>query len=139
MPHRHILVLTLLALSMVGAGAIVLVLSASGPRAPHLWWLFLVVLPLGLVTVVLMGKSWAAMVCVAYGTIGLALDLATVISVLGRGEDSNVSLALSIVSGSANLVLIIFGGRASWAALEGPWPPKSRPPSPPSPSSSSRI
>ena len=121
MSHRHILALTLLTLSMVGAAAVVFVLSASGAGSPHLvWWLFLVVLPLGLVMVVLMGKPWAGMVCVAYGTIGLALDLATLISVLGKREDSNLTLALSVISGSANLMLIVFGGRAFWAALEGP-------------------
>ena len=140
MPHRHILLLALLALGTVGATTVLLVLSSPGAEAPHVvWWLFLVIFPLVLMTIILMGRPWAAMVCVAYGTIGLALDLATVISVLGGREDSILTLALSSVSGSANFVLIVFGGRAFWAALEGQRPPESRPPSPPSPSSSSRV
>jgi|SRR5690348_12996979 len=136
MPHRPILLLTLLGLGTVGAATVVLVLSPSGAGPPHVvWWLFLVILPVLLMTMILIGRPWAAMVCVAYGTIGLALDLATVISVVG-GREHNLTLTLSLMSGIANFALIVFGGRAFWAALGGPRPPESRPPSPPSPSSS---
>jgi len=137
MPHRRVLLLALLTLATVGVATLLLVLSPAAPRAPHvLWWLFLVLLPLGLATVIFMRRGWAAMVCVAYGTIGLALDLATVVSILGGRDGSDLALALSLVSGSANFVMIVFGGRAFWADLERRGPQGSRPPNPPSPSSS---
>src|SRR5262245_16179968 len=137
MPHRRVLLLTLLTLGTVGAATLLVVLSPASAGAPHvLWWLFLVLLPLGLATVIFTGRGWAAMLCVAYGTIGLALDLATVVSILGGHEGSDPALARSLVSGSANFVLIVFGGRAFWADLERRGLQGSRTPNPPSPSSS---
>jgi hypothetical protein len=84
-----------------------------------------------------MGWAWAAMACVVYGTIGLALDLATVTSILSERGGTGTLLALSGLSGLFNLLLIVFGGRAFVRALQGPTPPGSRPPNPPSPFSSS--
>jgi hypothetical protein len=140
MPHRAILLITLLTLITVGATTLWLVLAPAASEAPQvMWWLFLVVLPVALATAILIGWTWAAMLCVVYGTIGLALDLATVVSVLGGREGSDLTLCLSIVSGSANGVLIIFGGRAFSSLLEERRPPGSRPPSPPFPSSSSPV
>lgn len=137
MPHQRILIVTLLTTATVGVATVLLVLSPATPGAPHiLWWLFLVMLPLALATAILMGQTWAAMACVAYGTIGLALDLATVVSILGGHEGTDVTLSLSVVSGSANFGLILFGGRAFWSALQELRPRGSRPPNPPpSPSS----
>lgn len=138
MPHRNVLVMTLLTLAAAGVVILLLVVRPSAPAtSPRtVWWLFLVVVPCVLIALVLLGKAWAAMVCVAYGTIGLALDLATVISIVRRQEGADLTLGLSLVSGSANFLLIVFGARAFWAALEGRQPPRYRPPSPPSPSSS---
>ena len=65
-----------------------------------------------------MGWAWAAMACVVYGTIGLALDLATVVSILGGQEGPDLTLALSVVSGGGNFTLIVFGGRAFWTVLQ---------------------
>ena len=119
MPYRQVLVVTLLILATVGAATLMLVLLPARAEALHvMWWIFLVILPLALATVVLMGWTWAAMGCVAYGTIGLALDFATVVSVLGGREESDLTLILSVVSGSANFVLIVFGGRAFWTVLQ---------------------
>jgi hypothetical protein len=116
---------------------VLLVLTPAMPGAPHrLWWLFLVLLPLALTTAILLGWGWAAMACVAYGTIGLALDLATLVAVLGGREGSDFTLTLSVVSGSANFALILFGGRAFWTVLQAPRPRGSRPPNPPAPSTS---
>jgi hypothetical protein len=132
--------MTLLTLTTVGGATLLLVLAPAASGAPHvMWWLFLVVLPVAMATAIVVGWIWSAMVCVVYGTIGLALDLATVVSVLGGREGSDLTLFLSIVSGSANFVLIIFGGRAFWTLLEERRPPGSRPPSPPFPSSSSPV
>ena len=134
MPHRHILIATLLTLATVGMATLFLVLSPAMPGAPHvMWWLLLVMLPIALAMAILRSWMWPAMICVIYGTIGLALDLATVVSILGGGEESDLTLALSVVSGSANFVLIVFGGRAFWDVLQERQPRGSRPPSPPSP------
>ena len=121
----------------MGVATILLVLSPMSRISPLVWWLFLVILPMGLAAAILAEWTWPAMVCVAYGTIGLALDLATMVSILGGRQDSDVTLPLSAVSGSANFVLIVFGGRAFWTALQEPGPRESRPPNPPFPSSSS--
>ena len=135
MPHRNVLVVTLLlTLASVGSATLLLVVRPAAQATAHAgWWLFLVLLPVLLIVMVLTGKAWAAMVCVAYGTIGLALDVATVVSIVGGPEGSDLTLWLSIVSGSANLLLIVSAGRAFWAALEGQQPAEFRPPSPPSP------
>lgn len=135
MPHRNVLVVTLLlTLASVGSATLLLVVRPAAQATVHAgWWLFLVLLPVLLIVMVLTGKAWAAMVCVAYGTIGLALDVATVVSIVGGPEGSDLTLWLSIVSGSANLLLIVSAGRAFWAALEGQQPAEFRPPSPPSP------
>ena len=132
--------MTLLTLTIVGGATLWLVLAPAASRAPHpMWWVFLVMLPVALATAIVIGWAWSAVVCVVYGTIGLALDLATVVSVLGGRGESDVTLGLSIVSGSANGALVIFGGRAFWTLLEQRRPPGSRPPSPPFPSSSSPV
>src|SRR6476620_4139756 len=138
MPHRQILLVTLLTLAAVGVATLVLVLSPTMPGSPHvLWWFFLVLLPLGLAAALLLGWGWAAMASVAYGTIGLAVDLATVVSILGGREGSDLTLALSVVSGSANFALIVLGVGASWTIMQAIGPRGSRPPNPPSPSPSS--
>jgi hypothetical protein len=123
MPYRPVLLVTLLMLAIVGAATLMLVLLPTRAEALHvLWWIFLVILPLVLATALLMGWAWAAMGCVAYGTIGLALDFATVVSILGGREGADLTLILSVVSGSANFVLIVFGGRAFWTVLQGQQP-----------------
>lgn len=81
--------------------------------------------------------TWAAMASVCYGTIGLALDIATMAAILAGEERSEHMLALSTISGIGNFLLIVFGGRAFWSALQEAQPPRSRPPNPPSPASSS--
>lgn len=137
MPYRRILLVTLLTIAAVGIATLLLVLSPTMPGTPQIWWwVFLVLLPLGFTSALVFGWGWAAMACVAYGTIGLAIDLATVVSILGGREASDLTLPLSVVSGSANFALIVFGGRAFWTTLQGRGPQGSLPPNPPSPSSS---
>ena len=137
MPYRRILLVTLLTIAAVGIATLLFVLSPTMPGTPQVWWwVFLVLLPLVFASALVLGWGWATMACVAYGTIGLAVDLATVVSILGGRERSDLTLALSAVSGSANFALIVFGGRASWATLQGHGPQGSRPPNPPSPLSS---
>lgn len=123
MPHRHVLLVTLLTLATAGGATLLLAPPLTTAETLHFaWWFFLVVLPLVLASVLLMGWAWAAMACVVYGTIGLALDLATAVSMLSGHERSVLTLALTVVSGSANFAMIVFGGREFWTALQRPRP-----------------
>jgi hypothetical protein len=138
MQHRGTLLLLLVALGAIGLGTIQRSFSPDILQTTRLLWMFaLVVVPLAFGGAILIGWTWATMACVIYGTIGLALDLATVTSILGGRGGTNGMLALSGISGTANFLLIVFGGRAFWSCLQGSPPPESRPPNPPSPFSSS--
>jgi hypothetical protein len=138
MQHQGLLVLLLTALSIVGLATMVEAFSPDLSVAAQFGWgLLLMLLPLCLAGALWKEWAWAAMACVVYGTVGLALDLATVISILGGKGGTDTMLALSGISGTLNLLLIVFGGRAFWSALQRLQPPKSHPPNPPSPSSSS--
>ena len=96
------------------------------------WWIgFLVLLPLGLAILVWLELRWTAMACVIYATVGLALDLATVVQILTRETDVFTSLMISLVSGLLNFLLIVFGGRSFLDLPLAPPPRESRPPSPP--------
>lgn len=101
------------------------------------WGIFLVLIPLTLCGMIWMGMTWAPMVCVIYGTIGLALDLATLTSILEERAGADSLLLLSGLSGTVNLLLIVFGGRAFWSCLQKSSPPEPLPPNPPPRSSSS--
>jgi len=138
MRHQGLLLLILAALSAVGLGTILGAFSPDLTATAQVGWgLFLMILPLALAGALLRAWTWASMACVVYGTIGLALDLATTISIVGGKGGTDMLLALSGMSGALNLLLIVFGGRAFWSALQGLQPPGSHPPNPPSPSSSS--
>jgi hypothetical protein len=137
MRYRAITAGTLLIVSVVGIATIQLTFSPALPMTGYvLWWLFLVLLPLILAGIVMLGWIWSAMAGVVYGTLGLAIDLSTILALLGEPYESYLKLILSIVSAGANFSLIVLGARASWSALEERQPPQSRPPSPPFLSSS---
>lgn len=126
------------------AGLVVVQLGAllvrqDGPATPGsqvLWITFLVVIPLGLAAVVALRLRWAAMACVIYGTVGLALDLATAVQIVTKESALYPTLLSSGVSGLLNFLLIAFGGQQFLDVSPGPWPPESRPPNPPSSCSS---
>jgi len=140
MQHRGTLLVLLAILSLVGLATVEFALSQDGSQATHLVWVvMLVFIPLSLGGAIWMAWTWAAMACVIYGTIGLALDLATVTSILGSRGGMSRMLALSGVSGTVNFLMIVYGGRAFWSSLQGSPPPESRPPNPPTPFSSSAI
>lgn len=137
MQQKTFLLIVLVGLTMIGAGTIQNAFPADQTGAARTaWGLFLVLLPLALACALWMGWTWAAMACVVYGTIGLALDLATATSILGGHDGIDTMLAFSGMSGLLNLLLIIFGGLVFWNCLQGLSPRVSHPPSPPSPSSS---
>ena len=100
--------------------------------------LYLIAFPITLAGLVWIGWTWTSMTCVIYGTVGLALDLATVTSILGGQGETSALFLLSAMSGTVNFLLILFGGRAFLHSFQGTALPESRPPSPPSPSSSAR-
>lgn len=128
------------ALLAVLSGLILLQLSLflsgrgpSGPVSQTLWVGFLVIVPTALAGMVAVHLRWGAMACVVYGTVGLALDLATVVQVLTKEGDLLPALLASGLSGALNFLLIVFGGQQFLHDPPGPWPPESRPPSlPPS-------
>jgi len=98
-----------------------------------LWIVFLILIPLGLIGPVWMAWRWSAMACVVYGTIGLALDLATLVSIAPHLGEEIATAALSGLSGLANFFLVLFGGRSFLHLPSKVSPPESHPPNPPSP------
>ena len=124
-------------LSLIGAQTTQLTPAATS-AGRIAWMLYLVVCPLALAGLVWIGWTWTAMACVIYGTVGLALDLATVTSILGGQAEIGTLFLFSAISGIVNFSLILFGGRAFLHSSLGTALPVSRPPNPPSPSSSAR-
>ena len=130
---KRTVLLTLLAgIVAVGLGAL-----TAGPEPvtarTQPWWIgFLVLTPLGLAMLVWRGFWWAAMACVMYGTVGLALDLATTIQVLRNDSEVGPSFLNTLISGCLNVLLILFGGRSFLDVTQAPTPQESRPPNPPS-------
>jgi len=137
MRHTWILIALLVGLCLIGATTTQLVPAAT--EAGRIgWMLYLLVFPLTLAGLVWMGWTWTAMACVVYGTVGLALDLATVTSILSGQGETGVLFLFSVTSGVMNFLLILFGTRAFLHSFQETALPVSRPPSPPSPSSSAR-
>ena len=137
MRHTWTLIGLLAALCLIGATTTQLIPAATEAGRVG-WMLYLIACPIALAGLVRIGWTWTAMACVMYGTVGLALDLATVASILGGQRDIGTLLFFSAMSGVVNFLLILFGGRAFLHSFQGTALPESRPPSPPSPSSSSR-
>jgi len=137
MRHTWTLVCLLAGLCLIGANTTQFVSAATGAGRIG-WMLYLIAFPIILAGLVWIGWTWTAMACVIYGTVGLALDLATVTSILGGQGETGALFLFSAMSGIVNFLLILFGGRAFLHSSLGVALPESRPPSPPSPSSSAR-
>ena len=109
--------------------------QGTGTQIGMAWRIGLfIVLPLTLTLLIGLQFRWAAMVCVMYATVGLAMDIATVIQILKSDEEFGTGIINSGISGMLNFLLIVFGGRAVLDVDQGLMPQESRPPSPPSPS-----
>jgi hypothetical protein len=134
MPHQVYLITVLGGLGLIGLQTILLTHAplAMG-LSQALWIVFLILLPLSLIGPVWMAWRWSAMACVVYGTIGLALDLATLVSVAPHLDTEMPTSVLSGLSGLANFLLILFGGRSFLYLASELSPPRSHPPNPPSP------
>ena len=137
MRHTWALIGLLAGLCLIGANTTQLIPAATEAGRTG-WMLYLIATPVVLATLVWMRWAWTAMACVIYGTVGLALDLATVTSILGGQGETGALFLFSVMSGTVNFLLILFGGRAFLHSFQGTALPESRPPSPPSPSSSAR-
>src|SRR5262245_16492675 len=137
MRHTWVLIGLLAGLCLIGANTTQLIPAAT--EAGRIGWMvYLVACPVALAGVVWFQWAWTAMACVIFGTVGLALDLATVTSILSGQGETGTLFFFSAISGIVNFLLILFGGRAFFHSLLGTALPVSRPPSPPSPSSSAR-
>lgn len=132
--HRNALLVLLAGILFVGIGS--LPTGSRGAATPtQAWWIgFLVLMPLGLASLVWLELRWAAMVCVIYATVGLALDVATTVQILTKDTEVFASLLSSLVSGFLNFLLIVFGGRSFLNMPPAPPPRGFRPPNPPTPS-----
>lgn len=75
------------------------------------WYGFQFGLPVLVGAVCLTGTRWAAMVGVMYGTIGMALDIATFVQSMTGGTDSLHFVGLILLTAFFNFLLIAVGGR----------------------------
>ena len=75
------------------------------------WYGFQFGLPLFVSGICMVGKRWSAMVGVLYGTIGLALDIATFVQSMTSGTDSLHFVGLILLTALFNFLLIVIGGR----------------------------
>ena len=105
--------------------------SASWP-----WFAFLVGLPVLLIALIGFQFRWVAMAVVMYGTIGLALDIATLVQELSRPQGGALLVGAGVLSGVLNFLLIVSGGQAVFGGISNEQLGVSRRPNPPSPSSS---
>jgi hypothetical protein len=127
MPNRTILALL--------AGLILAAAATHDDSRSTGWLVFLYGLPLALIGCLLANQRWAFMVAVMYGTVGLALDVSTIVQGLTKPDVPPTILAMSGVTGLLNFLLIVFGGRGFLAVSGSSSPPESPRPNPPSPSS----
>lgn len=124
------IVMALLAGLLLAAGA------THDDSRPLGWALFLYGLPLGLTGCLLAKQRWALMAAVMYGTVGLALDISTIVQGLTKPDVPRMVTAMSGVTGALNFLLIVFGGKSFLNAMSASSLPESPRPNPPSPSSS---
>lgn len=129
MKQRTALLILLAGTLLVNAGAMVSATALTGA-----WWIaFLGFIPFVVGVFVWARRRWAAMACVLYGTVGLALDLATTVQIVTKDSDVVTPLLSSLISGALNFLLIVFGGRSFLDMGPVPPPQEARPPNPPSP------
>ncbi len=110
--------------------------AAAGSRLSHVGWNgFLFGIPLALGVLIFARARWALMAAVMYGTIGLALDISTVVQELTKADGQSTVLMLSGLTGLLNFLLIAIGGRGFLDVLQPASPPAGHTPNPRSPSS----
>ena len=128
------LLVLLLSTLIVEAGFLFVENGASTPLVMDWKIGFFILIPLGLALLIWFQFRWAPVVCVFYATVGLAMDVATIVQALEKDSEGVASIMASGVSGLFYLCLIVFGGRSFLDVGQGPTPLEPRPPSPPFPS-----
>lgn len=118
------------------AGLILAAIATRDVPRPIGWLLFLYGLPLALIGCLLAKQRWALMAAVMYGTVGLALDISTIVHGITKPDVPQMATAMSGVTGVLNFLLIVFGGKGFLNAMNASSLPGSPRPNPPSPSSS---
>lgn len=98
------------------------------------WDGFLFGLPLILAGCLLASSRWAFMASVIYGTIGLALDISTIVQDLVHPNLQQAIVLMSGITGLLNFLLILVGGRGFLHVGSAGKPPEVPPPSPRFPS-----
>lgn len=124
-----------LLLSVAGLSVLNAYVNAGAASGPGLLWSgFLLGLPLLLTVLLALRMRWVYMATVMYGTIGLALDISTIIHALVQG-DTGRSILFSSLTGVLNALLAVVGWQGFIGGDPLARPPGGRPPSPPSPPS----
>ena len=118
------------------AGLILAAAAVQDGSQPPGWLLFLYGLPLALIGCLLAQQRWALMAAVMYGTVGLALDISTVVQGLTKPDVPQMTTVMSGMTGLLNFLLIVFGGKSFLDVMSASSPPEFPRPNPPSPSSS---
>jgi len=103
------LLLLLLSTFIVEAGFLFLENSPSFTSGVAWKVGFFALIPLGLSLLVWLQLRWGAAVCVFYATIGLAIDIATMVQTLSTDAAAVAPAMASIVSGLFYFCLILFG------------------------------
>ena len=100
------------------------------------WVIVLYGLPIGLIGCLLAHQRWALMAVVMYGTVGLALDVSTIVQTVTKPDLPQMAAVTCGLTGLLNFLLIVFGGRSFLNISGASSLPESPRPNPPSPSSS---
>ena len=85
--------------------------KTADPQSNIFWNTFQYGLPLLMGAVCLTGKRWGVMATVIYATIGLSLDLATLVQSITTGSDSTGFIVVMLTTSLLNFSLIAFGGK----------------------------
>ena len=106
------LMISLIGLTAVGMATLFLVVQPDQAEPSRFLVGFLIGLPVFLLIVVRLGYRWATMASVIYGTVGLALDLSTMVQLITKDQPTVAMLTANGFSGILNFLVIAFGGRA---------------------------
>jgi len=135
--HRRYVLAALLVSLVAGAVVSLLIQGPVAHRSALTRWTwngFLFIVPLVLAVITVTGARWSCMVVVIYGTIGLALDISTIVQEFLRAQIVSTAVLLSAVTGFLNAALIGIGGNGfldfdRTSSLRAAPPPSRRSPS----------
>ena len=126
----------LLTLAIV-SGTWQFMIPGDAPKPVSWVWIgFLIGLPILLMALLHVHPRGAAIVIVMYATIGLALDIATLVQEISRPSGGPLVIGATLLSGAINFLLVACGGQAAFGGKWGEELGVPRRPNPRSPSSS---